>query len=152
MAAPPDTIYEENLTSDKAIPQSCLDWEARVKGIGVTGMVKQLALNCEWLKRDGKQVYFRVDAQHAHFLNEVRRKDLENALSKSLSEDLQLHIENAAGQLQHTPARIQQRRREERFKQAEEAIKTDTALRQLIEVFNADITPGSIQPLDEQTE
>ena len=115
-------------------------------------MVKQLALNCGWEQRDNDTIHLAVDASHRHFLNDSRRLELQKALSTFLDTAIELKIDIAQAALQFTPARIQQMRRDARFKEAERAIQTDPALKNLIDLFAADITPGSIEPLDDRTQ
>lgn len=114
-------------------------------------MVKQLASNCHWVKREGDTIWFAVDASHRHFLNDSRHLEFQQALQKLLGNDIAIRIDIATVELPHTPARLTQQLRENRFKQATHAIETDPGLQTLIKLFNANITPGSIEPLDEES-
>jgi len=122
-------------------------WSVIVDGLSLSGMVKQLAVNCVLERRDEQAIHLRLDEAHAHLGRDTMRQRLEQCLQEYFSSSIKLVIH--VGQPQsETPAARQQRLQEQRLEAAEEAIKNDGAVKALQEAFDARIVPETIQPVD----
>ena len=89
----------------------------------------------------------RLDASVAHLLNDERRAEVEQALSVFERGPVQLLID--AGQVQQkTPSVLAAEAREQRQRDAEEAMQRDPVVRALIEELDAELIPGSIRVID----
>jgi len=128
-------------------PVAADDWSAIVDTLGLSGMVRQLAVHCALEHRDERAIHLRLDEAHAHLGRDTVKQRLEQCLQERFSGTLKLvlHVGQPAVE---TPAARQQRLQEQRLEMAETAIKNDGAVRALQEVFDARIVPETIQPVD----
>jgi len=123
------------------------DWGQIVESLSLTGMLKQLAVNCVLEKRDEQSIYLRLDEDHAHLGGDSRKQRLEQSLQQYFSVPLKLVLQLGEPQYE-TPAAQQQRQQEDRQQAAEESIGNDGAVRALQEAFDAQIVPDTIQPVN----
>jgi DNA polymerase-3 subunit gamma/tau len=130
-----------------AITESADDWGQIVESLSLTGMLKQLAVNCVLEKREAKSIHLRLDQAHAHLGNDTMKLRLEQSLQRYFSAPLKLVLLVGEPQVE-TPAARQLRLQGDRQQAAEQAIHNDGAIRALQEAFDAQIVPDTIQPLD----
>jgi DNA polymerase-3 subunit gamma/tau len=127
-------------------PASAGGWSEIVAQLGVTALVRELAVNSQLDVLEGDRIGLTLDQAFAHLLNKEREAALGQALSAHFGRALQLRI--AVGQPAETPAREKQRNQQERQQAATEAILSDPAVRLLQDEFNARVNPASIQAKD----
>ena len=158
--ADPDTLsyMDELLEAEPAVVEEVLDphvlpatglaaeWLALCPSIGLSGMTGSIAANCTLVKREGDDWVLHLDPAHSALFNASQQRRLNDALDKHLGRTISLQIVISKPE-QETPALAAARKRIERQRQAEEAIKTDPLIRQMIEQFGASIRPDSIEPL-----
>jgi DNA polymerase-3 subunit gamma/tau len=122
-------------------------WDAVVNSLGLRGVPRELAINCAFAEHDGGRVALVLDPGHEHLASPNARQRLEQALQKHYGEAVKLDIrlEKPAAE---TPAVLRARRREERHQQAVEAIEQDAVVRNIRDVFDAEIRPDLIEPDD----
>jgi len=96
------------------------DWKSIANSLEVTGVVKQLALNCELKRRDGNTWHLSLAPGHKTLLRVERTKKIEELLKKRYSDlqSVQIRVEHPETE---TPALAQQRIQE---KSQEYAVKT----------------------------
>ena len=110
-------------------------------------MARQFALNCSLVRCDGDVVELALDESQTA----LRNKKWEDAVAVALAEHLgravrlQVQVGRGGGD---TPMAAQQRRNQERYDQARQAIETDANVQNIIDRFGGRIEPDSIQPLD----
>ncbi len=87
------------------------DWKSIANSLEVTGMVKQLALNCELKQRDSKTWHFSLAPKHKTLLRPERTKQIEELLKKRYSDlqSVQIRVEHPQTE---TPAIIQESHQE----------------------------------------
>lgn len=122
-------------------------WAQTVADLQLKGMTLQLALNCVYQREQSGVVTLSLMPPHKHLLNEKRRQHLEQALQKHYGRPLKLLIECALAE-GDSPMTIQQRQQQERQRAAEQAIKNDSNVQEMIDIFDARIDTDSIQPAD----
>jgi DNA polymerase-3 subunit gamma/tau len=123
------------------------DWEALVNALNLSGILQQLAANCALGQRDGNHFQLTMSPNHKYLLNKSREDGLAEALSQYLGQPATINIslEGAAGA---TPAERQQERADARQSQAEAVIDSDDTVQAIMEAFDGQLKPGSVQPID----
>ena len=141
----PDSSPADNHRARETVPAD--DWAAIVDTLGLSGMVRQLAVHCVLVQQDERAIHLRLDEAHAHLGRDSVKQRLEQCLREYFSSSLKLVL-HLGQPVVETPAARQQRLQEQRLEVAEAAIKSDGAVRALQEVFDARIVPETIQPVD----
>ena len=124
------------------------EWSAIIDALALTGMVREMALNCVFHGLEGDVVRLSMEQVHAHLHSAARMKQLEAALcgyfgrtvSASLARERQLEKES--------PARRRSREQQERQQRAVEAIAADANIKTIQDTFGATVNEGSIRPSD----
>jgi DNA polymerase-3 subunit gamma/tau len=145
----PVPVKNETKTDTGGVPQTGAphDWHELIRAMGITGLTRELANNCVLLDLDEKRCILALDPQHAHLRVSRVEANLEKALRDYFRSPLKLTIKiEAPGQ--ETPAKLIQREKEERQRNAEIEIEQDENVRALKERFDARIVPGSTKPID----
>ncbi|MEO7558377.1 MAG: DNA polymerase III subunit gamma/tau [Gammaproteobacteria bacterium] len=123
------------------------DWAAIVNALKLTGIARELAVNCELKQRSVDGLHLVLDSAHAHLRSKKVEERIEQALQQYYATPLKLVISIDKPE-QETPASRQQRQQGERQQAAVAAIQADANIKSLCETFNASINPDSIQPVD----
>ncbi|MDR2165841.1 MAG: DNA polymerase III subunit gamma/tau [Zoogloeaceae bacterium] len=125
------------------------DWQGLVASLKITGMVRQLACNCDLVRVDGTAYVLHLPPEERHLLgNNGNREKLRQALSERLGTDIQLTIE-VATVANATPAQIEAAQKRERQAAAMAAIESDPFVRTAREALDASIVAHSIKPIPE---
>ncbi len=122
-------------------------WSALVSELGVSGMARELAVNCEPTGHGEGVLHLRLAPNHAQLMRDRTREQLEGALEKRLGEPLKLSIELEEPP-QDTPAQRERRRDAERRRAAVEAIENDATVRAICETFGTQVDPRLVDPVD----
>ena len=100
------------------------DWGTIVQSLELTGLVKQLAINCELKQRKGNTWYLSLSPKHKLLFTEDRKQKIEHLLQKHQGHSQSVHI-----RVEHpnteTPAIAQQRIAEARQSYVAKAIQGD---------------------------
>jgi len=123
------------------------DWSSIVNELKVTGMVRELAANCELVKFDDKRVELLLDNAHQHLRSKNCEKRLEQSLQQYFANPVKLDIRVGMG-ASETPALQRSRNEQERYQAALKAIENDANVKTLRDTFDARVLPDTIQPLD----
>jgi len=149
----PDEIEPNKKSANTVVKQSPIansgdeQWSETVAALKLTGMARQLATNCIYKQEQDGTVSLVLVPQHKHLLNDKHRKRLEQALQEYHNRALNLVIQCKADD-GDSPVIIRQRRQQECQQAAEQAIKGDSNVQNMIEVFDAQIRENSITPAD----
>lgn len=124
-----------------------LDWARVIGEVRLDGLVRQLAMNVAVKEWDGKTLHLKLAPQHGSLRGNKIEERLQQGLERYFQRPIKLIIsmESAAGD---TPAEEIQRRDQDRYQAAKQAIESDPKVQSLIETFNAKIIPDSIKPRD----
>ena len=146
--APSTYAQESSYDSTQQVAQGVSsDWREVVNGLGLGGLVKQLAINCTMKQRDGCNIVLQIESGHSNLLNPKAKQRLQQALGEYFNIDAQLEIEVAAHVEAESPAQTIKREVDERQQQAERAVEEDSFTQSLKESFNAELVPGSVKPV-----
>lgn len=123
------------------------DWDKVLSALNLTGMLKQLAVNCALIGRTGDTLSLLLDSSQANLRTARLEERLQQALQTYYQAPIKLvlTVGEPGGA---TPAQAQAREQSQRQQAAVQVIQSDANVQALIETFNARIHPESIQPLD----
>ena len=121
-------------------------WDALLAQLKLGGMARELAQHCELCGIDGAQVHLRLAPVHRHLQMKPAQEKLQQALSEALGRPVVIRIDLAEPQ-GATPAATAQRVREVRQDKAVAAIEGDGFVRDVIELFDAQLIESSIKPI-----
>jgi DNA polymerase-3 subunit gamma/tau len=145
-AAPPTPAVTAPATANMA-DASDDDWENLVNQLNLSGILQQLAANCALVQREGNHFQLSMSPNHKYLLNKSREDGLAKALGQYLGQQATVSI-TPEGAATATPAERQQQRNDDRLQQAEGAIAGDDTVQAIMEAFDGQVKPGSVQPID----
>lgn len=123
--------------------QSAAQWPAFVAALPLNALERELARRSELIGREGNTLRLRVDARHLAEPGTVKR--LEAALTEALGGPCRVEAEVGAP-AGPTAASLDEALRAQRQREAEDAIRSDPFVRELIEQFGAELDPASVRP------
>jgi DNA polymerase-3 subunit gamma/tau len=121
------------------------NWPAVVEAAALSGMVRQLALNCVPAGFEHSLLTLKLDQAAADRRTKPIEEKLVQALSKYLGRDIRLAFEIAESEL-NSPARQRVQAEQDRIARAASAFETDPAVKGLRERFGADVDAASVKP------
>jgi len=121
------------------------NWPMVVEAAGLTGMVRQLALNCVPASFESSLLTLKLDQAAADWRTKPLEDKLVQGLSKHLGKDIRVTFEAAPLEVE-TPARQRVLAEQERAARASSAFEADPAVKGLRERFGADVDAASVKP------
>jgi DNA polymerase-3 subunit gamma/tau len=121
------------------------NWPAVVEAAGLSGMVRQLALNCVPAGFEHNLLTLKLDQAASDRRTRPIEEKLVQGLSKYLGRDIRLAFETAESDL-NSPARQRLQAEQERIARAASAFESDPAVKGLRERFGADVDSASVKP------
>lgn len=121
-------------------------WHDIVAALPLTGLARELALNCELRELDEGHCLLRLANTAAHLQMKPAPEKLQQALVQHFSRPIVLKIELGAPTAE-TPAATAGRQRQERQEIAEQAIGQDLFVQDAIATLGATIVDSSIKPI-----
>lgn len=127
------------------IPLSPERWGEIVVGLGLAGLLRELASHTMLESESGDALRIVLHESCAKLHNKEREAEFKRALENyyGRSFKLSLRVGQPAGE---TPAQEKTRARNERQEAAERAIQSDPAVGTLLEKFGARVVPGTVRP------
>ncbi len=122
-------------------------WAALVPALGLTGIARELAANCELLSMDRGRVRLRLAPEHRQLAAGRGRARLEQALAAHLGGTVAVSIE-IGERAADTPAEIARRDADARLERAARALEQDPGVMAIVDAFGGSIEPDSIRPAD----
>lgn len=129
---------------DQAGPQ---EWTEIYLGLGVTGILQSTVANCQLIGRQGNAFQFVLDENNSTLFDVSHEKRLADLLTDYFAEPIRVSIQLGKVTAE-TPALMAIRLRAERQLQAEDAIRNDPIVQQLIARFGATLREDTIQPIN----
>ncbi len=120
-------------------------WHARVAGLQLGGMARQLANHCTLVREEADAVVLRLDPASEQLRTERTEGALQKALGEAAGHPVRLSIEVGAVTVE-TPAAREARESDERQQAAEQSIASDPHVQALRDAFGAEVEPGSVRP------
>jgi DNA polymerase-3 subunit gamma/tau len=125
-------------------PRSIGDWPAFVSGLGLDGAARQLALHTALDKAGEGEVSLLIEKRNAHLLTDGLKARLTAALQQRLGESVRVQFalrDEPADTAAVREARTMDAAREQARRQMEQ----DPNVRQLVDIFDAELVPGSVR-------
>jgi DNA polymerase-3 subunit gamma/tau len=123
-------------------------WPRLMEALKLKGIAFELASNCSLKSLSDDEVCLLLGARHAEIRTGNAEMRLRQALRDHLGRDVRLRIE-IAEHVDETPAQMASRNQEERQRAAVAAIQADATVQAFEQYFDAEVIPGSINPLTE---
>lgn len=123
-------------------------WPATVDAAGLSGMVRQFALNCVPAGFQNGVLALQLDQATADRRTRAVEDKLAQSLSKYLQHDIRVTYETIQGDLA-TPARQRALEEQDRTGRAAAAFEADPAVRGLRERFGAGVDAASVKPVNQ---
>jgi DNA polymerase III subunit gamma/tau len=139
-SVPGPAAHEARLTSIDAG-----NWPAVVEAAALSGMVRQLALNCVPGSFEGSLLTLKLDQAASDRRTRPIEEKLVQGLSKYLGRDIRIVFETADSAL-NSPARQRVQAEQDRVARAAIAFESDPAVKGLRERFGADVDAASVKP------
>jgi DNA polymerase-3 subunit gamma/tau len=143
VAAPPPSAPAP-ASSGAAATGTAGDWTAMVGEMGLSGLVRSLALNCQFLGRHDGAVRLALDPRFQASRTPGTESKLQQALSAYFGGPVRLDFVADAGA--QTPAQVQERAGREALVAARQAFGDDPTVKALQERFGATVLPDTIRP------
>jgi DNA polymerase-3 subunit gamma/tau len=121
------------------------NWTAVVEAANLSGMVRQIALNCVPASFDGGLLRLSFDESAAHQRSRQMDDKLAQSLSAYLGRDIRIAFESADTALV-TPARRRAMAEQDKTSRATAAFEEDSAVKSLRQRFGAEVDPASVKP------
>jgi len=123
------------------------NWCQLLEGLGLVGIVQNIASHCELRTCRDRALEFVLDEAHSSLFNDGHIDKIRLALENYFGVELSVSI--VPGTLQaETPAQRNERLRQERLSEAVAEIESDAQLQSLIARFDGQLDRSSITPLD----
>lgn len=119
------------------------EWPSLLARLNLSGMVRALAQNCELASIDGERVELRLSPVHRHLLTRAAQDRMQQAIAEETCVSRTLHIALAETRGE-TPAAQSDRARKAERESAIDAIETDPAVREIIELLDATVIDSTI--------
>jgi DNA polymerase-3 subunit gamma/tau len=120
------------------------DWRRLARRLPLTGWAQELAMNLAMLSRDERAWSFELNPQYEHLVNDERTGAVARALSEELGKPVEVKIRLSEPAVE-TPVQSVEREKSDKQKQAEQAIKNDPDVQDLIDQFDATLVEDSIR-------
>ncbi|HEY2781846.1 MAG TPA: DNA polymerase III subunit gamma/tau [Steroidobacteraceae bacterium] len=121
------------------------NWPTIVEAAGLSGMVRQLALNCVPASFEHNLLTLKLDQAASDRRTRAIEEKLVQGLSKYLGRDIRMAFEISETDL-NSPARQRVQAEQERIARAASAFESDPAVKGLRERFGADVDLASVKP------
>jgi DNA polymerase-3 subunit gamma/tau len=121
------------------------NWTGVVEAAGLSGMVRQLALNCVPGSFEHNQLTLQLDRAASDRRTRPIEEKLVQGLSKYLGREIRVVFETSESDL-NSPARRRAQAEQDRLARAAVAFESDPAVKGLRERFGADVDAASVKP------
>jgi hypothetical protein len=121
------------------------NWPVVVEAAGLSGMVRQFALNCVPASFEHGLLVLKLDQATADRRTKPIEDKLVQGLSKYLGRDIRMNFVTAESALD-TPARQRLLQEQEKAVRATAAFEADPTVKGLRERFGADVDAASVKP------
>lgn len=123
-----------------------VDWASMVNEMRLSGLVRELAQNCELTEISSEHVVLCLGPGHRHLLAGPGQDRLQQALERLTGVGRPLVINVGAVQAE-TPAAVESRVKLEAQCSALEAIEGDAVVREFVQLLDATVSQGSIEQI-----
>ncbi len=155
-----DEASKAQASKDKVAPQPQLppaqlkwkpgQWSQILAEVGISGMPLQLGRNCILHSAKNDQLHLHLDPEYDSLGSPRSKARLQEKLSLYAQGEVQLKVSIPADRPQGTPAMLEKLAEQEKLNEARSAIEEDPVVAEIVAKFDAEVSTGSIRPLDDQ--
>ena len=127
--------------------ETASEWEQIFPKLDLSGMAQVLAANCVLTEMSDHSIKLALATSHGAMLNKKLIERIEQALASYFNKTINLVIKVASTTL-NTPAKQQQETQQVRHAFATDAIKNDSHVKNILDIFDATLDLGSIKAID----
>jgi len=144
LAPAPQPVASPSAASTPAATTDIKDWTAFIATLNLDGAVRQLAAHCALVAQSPFDIRLTLDKRNGHLLTDNLRGRLTVALQDRLGSSVKVAYAIAEA-AQETPATRQAKTDDDDLRQARERIAADSNVRQMTELFGAEVIPESVR-------
>jgi DNA polymerase-3 subunit gamma/tau len=120
------------------------EWADLVKALPVSGIVRQIAVNCVFIGRQGDVIQLQIDNSNAQFAAKNMVDRLQQAVQQAIGKSVRLELKQ--GKItEDTPATLEAKAKQTRLANAVAQIEADPTVKALKQTFDAQLDPRSVQ-------
>ena len=123
------------------------EWAAEIDAMGLVGLTRELACNCQVVESTDSAMRLRLDPGHEQLTAPRIKEKLEHALARYCGRRLRLDIDIAKPDGE-TPALAKQRQIDLRQQAAVQAIENDSGVQAICDTFGAVVDSERVRPVD----
>ncbi len=127
-------------------------WRQILSEIEVSGMPLQLGRNCIIHSVSKDEVHLHLDPEYETLGSPRSRERLREKMSLYAQGEVQLKVTIPEKSPQGTPAMLDKQAEEDKLNEARNSIADDPVVAEIVAKFDAEVSTGSIRPVDDQTE
>ena len=130
-----------------ALPESGAgtgDWQQIIDKMALAGLVREMAGHCILKERTKEKVHLVMSPAHKHLLQTAQKGRLQDAIAECFGADVKLVITLEESK-DETPAQQKKREAKSRQEKAIHSFVNDPVVKEIVDIFDADIENGSIQ-------
>jgi len=125
------------------------EWNKIVTEIPVTGMPLQLARNCVLHAAAKDEVHLHLDPEYETLAAPRWKERLREKMSVLAKGEVQLKVSIAPETPEGTPAQLEKQAEQNKLEEARNSIADDPVVAEIVAKFGAEVSTGSIKPLDD---
>lgn len=155
--APVEPSAESTEDEQPQLPPAKLKWKPEqwrqiLSEIEVSGMPLQLGRNCIIHSVSKDEVHLHLDPEYETLGSPRSRERLREKMSLYAQGEVQLKVTIPEKTPQGTPAMLDKQAEEDKLNEARNSIADDPVVAEIVAKFDAEVSTGSIRPVDDQTE
>ena len=152
-AAPPEQAKEQQPQLPPAnLKWKPTQWQQILSAIPVSGMPLQLGRNCILHSVAKDQVHLHLDPEYESLSSPRSKERLREKMSLYAQGEVQLKVSIPEVRPQDTPAMLDKQAEQEKLDEARSAIADDPLVAEIVAKFDAQVSTGSIRPVDDQSD
>jgi len=130
-------------------PSADADWPTIVESLQLKGAARQLADNCALASRTDKEIKLELNRMSEHLLTDQLQKRLVRTLQESFGKSLRVEIVVIDGDVETVASRVADESASQ-MQAAQNSIENDPNVRDLMDMFGAEVEQESIRPVQER--
>ncbi len=124
------------------------DWLSIFSDIPFNGLIRAVAGECVFLKREGDQLFFALDKEKAQLYNERHAQQIADVLSAHFSVTVNVSIDVEVSIAQKTPSQYLQGLKQKAYEKALSDLQNDVGVKYFVEVYGAEIEEQTVKPIN----
>lgn len=146
MQSPAPVAKEPTATIAPATAWQEPEWSDLLGKLALSGVSRQLASNCAYIRRDSKTIHLSLDGRSESYLTRSRQTAIADALSQYFGEELRVDISIGAVEVE-TPVQKEARQESEAIDDARAGLEADPNVKALKDMFGAELVVDSVEPI-----